>query len=75
MNYELKYDVVVLGAGPSGFGAAVASARNGAKTALIERYGFCGGMASAAGIGAAIASKGRCPINEIDVAQLQAKLR
>lgn len=42
-----KYDVVVCGGGPSGFIAAIAAARNGARTALIERYGFLGGMATA----------------------------
>lgn len=40
-------DVVVLGGGPAGIGAAIASARNGAKTVLVERYGFMGGMATA----------------------------
>jgi len=43
-----EYDVVVCGGGPAGFIAAVASARNGAKTALVERYGFLGGAATAA---------------------------
>lgn len=42
-----KYDVVVCGGGPAGFIAAVAAARNGAKTALVERYGFLGGAATA----------------------------
>ena len=41
-----RYDVVVCGGGPSGFVAAVAAARKGARTALIERYGFLGGMAT-----------------------------
>jgi len=40
-------DVVVAGGGPAGFAAAVASARNGAKTVLVERFGFLGGMATA----------------------------
>ena len=39
-----QYDVLVCGAGTSGFPAAVAAARLGAKTALIERYGFVGGV-------------------------------
>src|SRR4030043_192198 len=37
-------DVVVVGGGPGGIGAAVSAARNGADTVLIERYGFLGGM-------------------------------
>ena len=44
---DVSYDVVVVGGGPGGTAAALASARNGAKTALIERYGFLGGMATA----------------------------
>ena len=37
-------DVVVVGGGPGGVGAAVSAARAGAKTVLIERYGYLGGM-------------------------------
>jgi hypothetical protein len=37
-------DVVVVGGGPGGIGAAIASARSGADTVLIERYGHLGGM-------------------------------
>jgi len=37
-------DVVVAGGGPAGFGAALASARSGASTLLIERYGSLGGV-------------------------------
>lgn len=42
-----EYDVVVAGGGPGGIPAAVAAARAGAKTLLIERYGYLGGMATA----------------------------
>ena len=41
------YDVVVCGGGPAGFIAAIAAAREGARTALVEQYGFLGGMATA----------------------------
>ncbi len=37
-------DVVVVGGGPGGIGAAVSAARSGADTVLIERYGHLGGM-------------------------------
>lgn len=39
-------DVLVAGGGPGGLGAAVMAARAGAKTVLVERYGYLGGMAS-----------------------------
>ena len=39
-------DVVVVGGGPGGHAAAIAAARNGAKTVLLERYGHLGGMAT-----------------------------
>ena len=42
-----EYDVVVCGGGPAGMIAALAASRNGAKTALVERYGFLGGAATA----------------------------
>jgi len=39
--------VVVVGGGPAGLAAAIASARTGARTTLIERFGFLGGTATA----------------------------
>jgi len=45
-----EYEVVVLGGGPAGIAAAVAAARAGRRTLLIERYGFLGGMGTAAGV-------------------------
>lgn len=45
------FDVVVMGGGISGSMAAIASARAGATTLLIEQYGFLGGMLTASGVG------------------------
>jgi len=44
---EYACDVLVCGGGPGGLCAAVGSARNGADTMLVERYGYLGGMATA----------------------------
>lgn len=41
-----RCDVVVLGAGPAGFGAALCAAREGASTVLIEQTGEVGGVAT-----------------------------
>jgi len=43
-------EVVVLGGGPAGMTAAAAAARAGCSTLLVERYGFLGGMGTAAGV-------------------------
>lgn len=45
-----EYEVVVLGGGPAGIAAALAAGRAGRATLLIERYGFCGGAGTAAGL-------------------------
>jgi len=45
------YDVVVAGGGTGGVFAAVAAARAGAKTALIEAKGYVGGIAAEGGCG------------------------
>jgi len=42
-----EYEVIVVGGGCAGLCAAIASARAGAKTLLIERFGFLGGTATA----------------------------
>lgn len=41
-------DVLVVGGGPSGLGAALGAAAAGARVILAERYGFLGGNATAA---------------------------
>ncbi len=41
-----QYDVIVAGGGMTGAAAAIASARAGVRTLLIEQYGCLGGMAT-----------------------------
>jgi FAD-dependent oxidoreductase family protein len=45
------FDVLVVGGGNAGCAAAIAAARHGARTLLVERYGFLGGTATAAMVG------------------------
>jgi len=45
-----EVDVLVVGGGPAGIAAAACAARHGARTLLIERYGFLGGMGTAGGV-------------------------
>ncbi len=51
MKQNLTYDVVIIGGGPAGTVAAIASARCGAKTLLVEQNGYLGGMLTMAGTG------------------------
>lgn len=41
-----RCDVLVVGGGAAGLAAAIAAARQGARTILVERYGYLGGLAS-----------------------------
>jgi hypothetical protein len=47
---EIACDVAVCGGGIAGTMAAVAAARGGASTVLVERYGFLGGNATAGAV-------------------------
>ena len=48
---QLEFDVAVIGGGPAGTVAAIASARRGAKTILVEQNGYLGGALTACGTG------------------------
>ena len=71
----MRTDVLVVGGGPGGIGAAIAAARSGAKTLLIENYGFFGGVA-AWGLGMQInqmrpGGKSRSVIHEMLITKLK----
>lgn len=51
MKKRLQTQICICGGGPAGFIAAIAAARNGCRTALVEPYGFPGGMATAGLVG------------------------
>lgn len=42
-----EFDTVVCGGGPAGFVAAISASRAGQRTALVERFAFLGGAATA----------------------------
>ncbi len=63
------------GGGPAGIGAAIAAARRGAETMLVERYGFLGGVA-AHGMGMPVnqmrpGGRGRSAVHELIVEAVQ----
>ncbi|HEV2528763.1 MAG TPA: FAD-dependent oxidoreductase [Thermomicrobiales bacterium] len=49
-------EVLVVGGGPAGIAAALAAARNGAETTLIERYGSLGGNLTSGLVGPCMTS-------------------
>jgi len=70
------YDVVVVGGGPAGIGAAIGAARQGAKTFVVEGHSFFGGFA-AWSLGIAMNqmrpnSKARSAIHELVISKLTA---
>lgn len=46
IDFQKDYDVIVIGGGVAGVAAALAAAGSGAETALIERSGWLGGLAT-----------------------------
>jgi hypothetical protein len=48
LPFDDSWDVIVVGGGPSGCAAAVASVREGARTLLLEATGCLGGMGTSA---------------------------
>jgi heterodisulfide reductase subunit A-like polyferredoxin len=47
---RIETDVLVCGGGCAGIAAALASARSGARTLLVERAGFAGGIITTVGL-------------------------
>jgi ribulose 1,5-bisphosphate synthetase/thiazole synthase len=44
-------DILVVGSGPAGLSASLASAREGTRTIIVERYGFFGGVITQVNMG------------------------
>ncbi len=59
LKVQGAYDVVVAGSGPAGICAAVAAAREGAKVALVERYGVVGGNLTTGYVGPILGMVGK----------------
>ena len=65
INRVIKTEVLVIGGGAAGFGAAVAAARNGAETLLIEQAEMLGGMATAGLVGPFMTCYNDAPTEQI----------
>ena len=71
----LSTEVLVVGGGPAGIGAALGATRQGARTLIIENYGFFGGV-GAWGMGMEINQmrpwrKARSAVHEMVISKLQ----
>ena len=64
LEVRASYDVVVAGSGPAGICAAVAAARQGAKVALVERYGVVGGNLTAGYVGPILGMVSKGPMRD-----------
>ena len=51
MNFNVQYDVAVIGGGVAGVAAALQAARSGKKTVLVEKTLLLGGLATSGLIG------------------------
>ena len=76
MNKLQGTDVLVVGGGPAGIGAALGAARAGARTLLLERHGFFGGV-GAYGLGMPInqmlpGGRARSAVHDLLVSSLRA---
>lgn len=60
-------DVLVVGAGPAGWAAAVSAARAGVKTTLVERYGYFGGQWTGGMVLLVIATHAKTPSGHVKV--------
>ena len=45
-NHKKKWDIIIIGGGASGLGAAIDAASRGYKTLLLEKYDFAKGTSS-----------------------------
>lgn len=62
-----SYDVVVVGGGCAGFAAAVAAARIGAKTIILERFPYFGGTATASLMANIVGTRNQVEPNNLQV--------
>ena len=68
-------DVLVAGGGPAGIAAALSAARAGARTTLLERYGYLGGMITGAYVVAIIGvGDGYGPVAQGFAAELRERM-